>query len=119
MCKGQSLVVFWNIFCEYADVHSDCCMHLFCITYFRVLNLVGFSSSCRKRRPRETAVAAMVENVRTQRRKQTGRPLSVFLCEVIMCSPRCFCSHANEVDRVGNHFKTLSQGKSRNSKTKA
>lgn len=75
--------------------------------------------SCRKRRPRETAVPALVENVRTQRRKQTGRQLSVFLCEVIMCSPRCFCSHANEVDRIGNHFQTLSQGKSRNGKTKA
>ena len=72
-----------------------------------------------KRRPRETAVAALVENVRTRWRKQTGRQLSVFLCEVIMCSPRCFCSHANEVDRIGNHFQTLSQGKSRNGKTKA
>lgn len=62
------------------------------------------------RRPRETAVAA-VENVRTRQRKQTGRQLSVFLCEVIMCSPRCFCSHANEVDRVGNHFQILNRGK--------
>lgn len=34
-----------------------------------------------------------------------------FLCEVIMHSPRCFCSHANEVDRVGNHFQTLSRGR--------
>lgn len=42
-----------------------------------------------------------------------------FLCEVIMHSPRCFCSHANEVDRVGNHFQTLSRGESRNRKTKA
>lgn len=47
---------------------------------------------------------------RRRRRKQTGRRLSVFLCEVIMCSPRCFCSHANEVDRVGNHFQTLNRG---------
>ena len=77
------------------------------------------TSSCRKRCPHETAVMVLVENVRTQWHKQTGRQLSVFLCEVIMCSPRCFCSHANEVDRIGNHFQTLSQGKSRNSKTKA
>ena len=69
--------------------------------------------------PCETAVAALLENVRTQRCKQMGRQLSVFLCEVIMCSPHCFCSHANEVDRIGNHFQTLSQGKSRNGKTKA
>lgn len=45
-----------------------------------------------------------------RRRKQTGRRFSVFLSEVIMCSPRCFCSHANEVDRVGNHFQTLHRG---------
>lgn len=69
--------------------------------------------------PCETAVAALLENVRTQRCKQMGRQLSVFLCEVIMCSPHCFCSHANEVDHIGNHFQTLSQGKSRNGKTKA
>lgn len=118
----------------------------FCITYFRALCRLlrlpiyqsVFSSSCpswlrcfhlqeeekkekerkKPRRPRETAVAA-VENVRTRQRKQTGRQLSVFLCEVIMCSPRCFCSHANEVDRVGNHFQTLNRGKSRKGKTKA
>lgn len=42
-----------------------------------------------------------------------------FLCEVIMHSPRCFCSHANEVDRVGNHFQPLSRGGSRERKTKA
>lgn len=42
-----------------------------------------------------------------------------FLCEVIMHSPRCFCSHANEVDRVGNHFQPLSRGGSGERKTKA
>lgn len=113
---------------------TDACTW-FCIMYIRGLHLclclpvyLCFPSpappgsaafSCRKHRPHETAVAALVENVRMQQHKQTGRQLSVFLCEVIMCSPRCFCSHANEVDRIGNHFQTLSQGKSRNGKTKA
>lgn len=50
--------------------------------------------------------------------KRADSPVS-FLCEVIMHSPRCFCSHANEVDCVGNHFQTLSWGESRNRKTKA
>lgn len=129
-------------------IHADCRMHLFLHNIFQsimpiamsaylsvgvffllpllapLLPLAGGGKKKKKkekkktRRPRETAVAA-VENVRTRQRKQTGRQLSVFLCEVIMCSPRCFCSHANEVDRVGNHFQTLNRGKSRKGKTKA
>lgn len=126
-----------NGFCafEYVYVNPDCCVHLFFwstipLTMSTALSAGFFfppappgptASSCKKRSPHEMAVvaAAAVENVRTHQRKQMGRQLSVFLCEVIMCSQCCFCSHANEVDHVGNHFQTLSRGKSRKGKTKA
>lgn len=132
ICFLYTLTAACTCFCitySISEHYADCCVCLFISRCFLPPAPPGSAAStCRRRkkkkkkkkprRPRETAVAA-VENVRTRQRKQTGRQLSVFLCEVIMCSPRCFCSHANEVDRVGNHFQTLNRGKSRKGKTKA
>lgn len=114
--------------------------HLFLYSVFQSIILLAipvsslsgscFSSSCpcwlcpasrrrnaalvrRRRRRRRLASAGKKKmSERCGVNKRADSSLS-FLCEVIMHSPRCFCSHANEVDRVGNHFQTLSRGESR------
>lgn len=76
-----------------------------------------WNAALERRRRRQASAEKKKMSERCGVNKRADSSLS-FLCEVIMHSPRCFCSHANEVDRVGNHFQTLSRGESRKRQNK-